>query len=145
MVPIQRWQLRPVALDRGALALVVDNDGHGHRRGPEIRAEELRDAPRQHPGDVLVAAVLVTEPRDVALVKSEQHSRFVRRDMIGIGQSHGQERRRGLRLFEDARQHFGDRRGRRPRFGRKVLIIDEVQPDRARAEHCHRGAVFLAA
>ena len=65
VVTVQRPELRAIALDGGALAGVVLHRGHDHRRRPQVGPEQLRHPPREHAGDVLVAGVLVAEPREV--------------------------------------------------------------------------------
>src|SRR5262249_51158874 len=62
-VVLERAHLRRVARDRRLLARLVRVGRRAHGRGPQTTTEQGRDAPREHPGNVLVARVLVAPPR----------------------------------------------------------------------------------
>ena len=148
VVALQRWQLALVELDGGALADHVGLDGHDRGRRPQAALEELGHSPRQDPGDVLVAVVLVAEPRRRVRGLDErracQQPGVVGDHMIGVGEAHRQEHRRGRRRPIACFEHRGHLRGLRPLFLGEVLVVREVEPDRRGLEERHGGAVLLA-
>src|SRR5436190_5669466 len=58
VVAVEWRELALVALDRTTLAVVVEISRDDHRRGPQVGREQLRDAPGEHAGYVLVTRVL---------------------------------------------------------------------------------------
>ena len=94
-VGLERAQLRPVAVEGGALARVVGVvGGDRHRRRPDPPPEELGHPPGQHPGDVLVARVLVAEPRRLGVALAHEQPGLVGGGVIGVGEPERQQHRR---------------------------------------------------
>ncbi len=144
VVALERRDLRGVAPDGAALALLVGDVGDDGRGGPRVRPQQLGHPPGQQPGDVLVAVVLVAEPHAIVLRRAHEEAGVVHHDVVGVAQAHGEE--------DGGRVQLGDGRGRgrgprRPASGGprgQVLVVGEVEPAVAGLEHRHGRDVLLA-
>ena len=111
--------------------------GHDHRRRPQVGAEQLRHPPREHPGDVLVAGVLVAEPREVGPRAPRPGCR--RRGSTtwsGLAEPERQHDRRRPHRVDDVGERGRDRRRPWPRSsGARYWWSTKSSQRCSRAEH----------
>ena len=114
-VVFQRQHLRRVAVDGGPLAGVIG--GHDRTRGrrPDASFEQARDSPGEHARDVLVAAVLVAEPRGVGHRLAHEHRGLVRHVVVRVREPERREAPSSARARGSS--HRAGRRSRPARRG----------------------------
>ena len=141
VVALERRDLAGVAGDGGALGRHVELDRDHRRCRPIARPEQLRHPPRQQPGQVLVAVVLVAEPRRCLRPPghggAHEQRRVVGRVVVGVGQAHGDEHGRRCQCGErvgQRRRHVGRPSGvrrRRGTGGRRTRATTRSRPSDA--------------
>ena len=143
VVLLERGDLRRVAPDGASLALLVGHVRDDGGRRPGLGAQQLRHAPGQQPGYVLVAVVLVAEPLAFGLLLAHQEAGVVHHHVIGVAQTHREED--GGRIeFGDGDREDGRHVGRRRPVGRRqVLVVGELEPLVPRFEDRHGRRVLL--
>ncbi len=88
--------------------------------------------------------VLVAEPLPVGLSLPHLQAGVVHHDVVGVGQTHGEEHRGRIQLVDGGTEHRGHLVGCRAIGRRQILVVGKLEPAVLRLQHGHRGDVLLA-
>src|SRR5438874_2724268 len=105
-------------------------------------AEEPRHTPGQQSGDVLVAGVLVAEPRRAGEPLAQQERGLVGGVVVGVRQPERRHHHGRVDVAYGCLELVDDRRRPDPVVPIQVLVLDEVEPDGLRAELVQRVDIF---
>ena len=108
-------------------------------------AKSWRDPPGQQPGDVLVAHVLVAEPRRLGEALAHDAGGVVGRGVVRVGEPERHEHRGGSSGADRGLERVDGLVGADPVGPVEVLVLDEVEPDRGRVELGEGEPILLPA